>query len=437
MEASRRLPPRKQNERRLPIKSISPDKRLTGFVLFCPELLSPPSSLCGGQCVSQHFFPDESNAICRSLRHSLSLSLPLDFLHHSSKWESGVTVMWWVYTDCQDGLLPWEMCRRTHTHRHTHNVTHKRQTQSHMRAFTHIHTHNRTHAWPYNRRRTARTHTRAVQWTPGPVSPRSLNLTVFQLETGPGRRHGSTASTATPNTLNLSNTQIQTHTNFSHELNTTWDASNVLMRKYRCSYIKNTHHLQTYDMMVTHDTCNRICHISKSVTNQILSYKLTFVLFEHTQTQTHTHTHTHTPVRDDHSEFQPSSASSPSWHIHATTETHTDTLPHTHTHRCLTPQDSMSGKDLRTHFRLGWAMERPRGPLGCWSLPTLRLPLLLHQAADKVSQTEMNPYSAGTAAWKTQSLFFLYLWTNRCRSVRQSDPEVVTSLAAALHLMDT
>lgn len=81
----------------------------------------------------------------------------------------------------------------------------------------------------------------------------------------------------------------------------------------------------------------------------------------------------------------------------------------------------MSGKDLRTHFRLGWAIERPGGVhSGAGLCPPSVCPSFCiagqQRAADEVSQTEMNPYSIGTAACKTQSLFFiLYLRTKRCR----------------------
>lgn len=64
-------------------------------------------------------------SVIPSVIHSLppSLSPPLDSFHLSSEWESGVTVMWWGYTDCQDGLLPWEIC--THARTHNDRVPHK------------------------------------------------------------------------------------------------------------------------------------------------------------------------------------------------------------------------------------------------------------------------------------------------------------------------
>lgn len=90
-------------------------------------------------------------------------------------------------------------------------------------------------------------------------------------------------------------------------------------------------------------------------------------------------------------------------------------LPHTHTHTGLTPQDGMSGKDLRTHFRLGWAIERPSGPLGCWSLPTLRQPLLLLRrstASSRWGQADRGEPILGWHSRKTQFLFVChYPWT--------------------------
>lgn len=68
--------------------------------------------------------------------------------------------------------------------------------------------------------------------------------------------------------------------------------------------------------------------------------------------------------------------------------------------RGLTPQDSMSGKDLRTHFRLGWAIEQPGGPLGCRSRPTLRLPLLLHRRSAVSSRGGQPDRAESILCWR-------------------------------------
>lgn len=81
---------------------------------------------------------------------------------------------------------------------------------------------------------------------------------------------------------------------------------------------------------------------------------------------------------------------------------HTQPHTHTQTHRGLTPQDSMSGKDLRTHFQLGWAIEWPGGPLGCWSLPTLRLPLLLHHRSTASSRRGQPDRDESILCWHSR-----------------------------------
>lgn len=86
-------------------------------------------------------------------------------------------------------------------------------------------------------------------------------------------------------------------------------------------------------------------------------------------------------------------------------DVHTHTRTKTHqAHKCrgLTPEDNMSGKDLRTHFRLGWAIERSGGPLGCWSLPTLRLPLLLHRRSTASSWWGQSDRDESILCWHSR-----------------------------------
>ena len=83
---------------------------------------------------------------------------------------------------------------------------------------------------------------------------------------------------------------------------------------------------------------------------------------------THTHTNTHTPVKADQCECFLSSL----------TYTHT----HTHTHRRERPNPTGQHVRQRSENTFStWLSNRAArgGPLGCWSLPTLRLPLLLHR----------------------------------------------------------
>lgn len=203
IEAACHLPLRKSNQRRLPIKPISTDEMEADSLLFCFALTAtrrPPLSLHRGVFVCHSTFSrwvrcDLSSV---SVIHSTPTppSLPLDSFHHLSEWESGVTVMWWGYADCQDGLLPWE--NRPHTCTHNGCVTHK-HTGRITRACIH----------PYSQHTIAHMHDCTIADSAahmhGPVNswacqPKvAQSDTVFQLETGQGRHHASAASTLTWN----------------------------------------------------------------------------------------------------------------------------------------------------------------------------------------------------------------------------------------------
>lgn len=176
--------------------------RLTRFCFVSPwrpraALLSLYIEEC--LCVTA-LFPDESDVICRPSPSFTPPppppSLPLDSFHHLSEWESGVTVMWWGYADCQDGLLPWET--RPHTCTHNGCVTHK-HTGRITRACIH----------PYSQHTIAHMHDCTIADSAahmhGPVNswacqPKvAQSDTVFHLETGQGRHHASAASTLTWN----------------------------------------------------------------------------------------------------------------------------------------------------------------------------------------------------------------------------------------------
>lgn len=173
--------------------------RLTRFCFVSPWR-PPPLSLHRGVFVCHSTFSrwvrcDLSSV---SVIHSTPTppSLPLDSFHHLSEWESGVTVMWWGYADCQDGLLPWET--RPHTCTHNGCVTHK-HTGRITRACIH----------PYSQHTIAHMHDCTIADSAahmhGPVNswacqPKvAQSDTVFQLETGQGRHHASAASTLTWN----------------------------------------------------------------------------------------------------------------------------------------------------------------------------------------------------------------------------------------------
>lgn len=172
---------------------------------------------------------------------------------------------------------------------------------------------------------------------------------VFQLETGTGKNRGFTASTPTSNTHTHThtwnvflNTQIQFFkwcTPFCNScLKCAWFGQVEFITHFASvtpsdpTMRKETHVTSTQMMgylMLALEPCKAVAH-------QIAFFKHTSVSFQNT--------HRHTPVRADQCEFLLPLL--PDGH------THTRTTEHTHA-EARTPQDVMSAKDLRTHFRLG------------------------------------------------------------------------------------
>lgn len=150
--------------------------RLTRFCFVSPwrpraALLSLYIEEC--LCVTA-LFPDESDVICRP-SPSFTPSPP-------SLWTPSITcpserVAWqWCDGATQTVKMDCYLGRLARTHAHTKDVWHTNtQAESHVRAFTHIRN-TQSHTCMTVQSRIL-LHTCTVQWTPGPVSRRSLNLT--------------------------------------------------------------------------------------------------------------------------------------------------------------------------------------------------------------------------------------------------------------------
>lgn len=181
IEAACHLPLRKSNQRRLPIKPISTDEMEADSLLFCFALTAtrrPPLSLHRGVFVCHSTFSrwvrcDLSSV---SVIHSTPTPPPL------SLWTPSITcpserVAWqWCDGATQTVKMDCYLGRLARTHAHTMDVWHTNtQAESHVRAFTHIRN-TQSHTCMTVQSRIL-PHTCTVQWTPGPVSRRSLNLT--------------------------------------------------------------------------------------------------------------------------------------------------------------------------------------------------------------------------------------------------------------------
>lgn len=159
----------------------------------------------------------------------------------------------------------------------------------------------------------------------------------------------------------------------------------LLVYKYESAYDVR------YDGHMTLSCLQQAC---VKLSNCSALYKQTSVPFK---PQTHTHTITEQSRMISVNPCQTQLPLFCDVHTHTRTKTH-------QAHKCrgLTPEDNMSGKDLRTHFRLGWAIERSGGPLGCWSLPTLRLPLLLHRRSTASSWWGQSDRDESILCWHSR-----------------------------------
>lgn len=205
IEAASCLPLRKSNEWRLPIKPISMDQREVDSGLFCFAMtgaLSPPLSAQKSVCHSTFSWWVRCDL-------SFSLSFTLSLFLSLSLWTPSITrpserVAWqWcdgaaktVKMDCYPG-------RFANAHTHAQWMC---DTQTNRRGHTSVHSPIFIHTIAQMHNHTIADCAAACTHAHGSVNSSACQPKVaqsdkvFQLETGPGRHHGSTASTTTWNT---------------------------------------------------------------------------------------------------------------------------------------------------------------------------------------------------------------------------------------------